>query len=349
MPDAIIKILFDLAKVVGVFMGVLTTATILIWVERRVSAWMQDRSGPNRVGPFGLIQPIADVVKLIMKEDIIPAKAERFTFVLACFLIAVPSMVSFAVVPFGDEMRLAGQTVPLVIADLNVGILFVLAVSSLTVYGIVLAGWSSRSTYPLLGGLRSSAQMISYEIPLGLSLIPVLMLTGSLRLTSIVQHQTETLFLGLPAWNIFLQPLAFLIFIISVAAESNRLPFDLPQTEQELVGGYHTEYSAMKFAIFGLSEFFNMITASMLIVTLFFGGWHVPGLRSLGLDANLRALLEIVAFMVKTGICIMVFVWVRWSFPRFRFDQLMGLGWKVLLPLSLVNIAVTGIWMAWGK
>jgi NADH-quinone oxidoreductase subunit H len=240
-----------------------------------------------------------------------------------------------------------GRTIRLQIADLNVGVLFILAFSSLTVYGIVLGGWASRSKYPLLGGLRSSAQLISYEIPLGLSIIPILMITSSMRLSDVVTHQTGTLPLGLPAWNIFLQPLAFIIFTVSLYAELNRLPFDLPETEQELVGGYITEYSSMKFAFFMLGEYFGMVTGSMLMVTLFFGGWHVPGLQALGLGPLATSLIQVAAFVVKTGIVIFTFLWTRWTLPRFRFDQLMGLGWKVLIPLALVNIGLTGAYIVW--
>jgi NADH-quinone oxidoreductase subunit H len=335
-----------IVKILWVFLGLLLTAILMIVAERRLSAFMQDRLGPNRVGPQGLLQPFADVIKLLFKEDIVPDKAERFLFILSGALITIPSIITFAVIPFGDRLTIAGRAVPLQIADFNVGILYMIALSSLTVYGVVLGGWASRSTYPLLGGLRSSAQMISYEIPLGLSLIPVLMLAGSLRLPAIVGAQAHRLAIGLPAWNVFLQPVALIVFTISILAETNRLPFDLPETEQELVGGYHTEFSSMKFALFFLAEFFNIITASALIVTLFFGGWHVPGLSHLGLSPNATALIGALAFVVKTGLMLFFFVWVRWTFPRFRFDQLMGLGWKVLLPIALANIAVTGIVLA---
>src|SRR5262245_12360159 len=274
-------------KILAVFAGLMTTAIGMIIAERRLSAFMQDRLGPNRVGPAGLLQPFADVVKLLFKEDVVPERAERTLFILACAIITVPSIVTFAVIPFGDKLSIGGRLVPLQIADFNVGILYFLAFSSLTVYGVVLGGWASRSTYPLLGGLRSSAQMISYEIPLGLALVPPLMIAGSLRLPAIVEHQTRHLAFGLPAWNVFLQPVALIIFTISILAETNRLPFDLPETEQELVGGYHTEYSSMKFAMFFLAEFFNIITASALIATLFFGGWHLHGLSSLGLITTL--------------------------------------------------------------
>jgi len=252
-------------------------------------------------------------------------------------MMLIPALMTFAVIPFGASITLFGHLVPLQVADVNVGILYILALTSISVYGTVLAGWSSNSKYPLLGGLRSSAQLISYELAMGLAVISIIMMVGSLRLNDIVSMQQETLF----GWNVFKQPLAFLIFLIASYAETNRLPFDLSEAEQELVGGYHTEYSSMKFAMFFMAEYANMITASALIVTLFFGGWDVPGLNETTLG-GLGVFLSVLAFILKTAFFLFLFILVRWTFPRFRYDQLMYLGWKVLLPLALVNIFITG-------
>jgi NADH-quinone oxidoreductase subunit H len=279
-----------------------------------------------------------------VKEDIIPSHVDRFLYILAPALILIPALLTFAVIPFGGTlvfMKEQGHTIiNFQIADLNVGILYILAISSLGVYGIVVGGWASNNKYSLLGGLRSSAQMISYEIAMGLSIISVILLSGSLRLNDVVLSQTSL-------WNVFRQPLAFLIFLVSAFAETNRLPFDLPEAEQELVGGYHTEYSSMKFASFMLSEYINMITASALIVTLFFGGWHVPFLFQVWHPGELvKQLIQILAFALKTGFFLFFFMWVRWTLPRFRYDHLMNLGWKTLLPLALLNIIVTAFVLA---
>jgi NADH-quinone oxidoreductase subunit H len=323
-----------LLKIVVVFNAVMAVVTFLVWVERRVSAFIQDRLGPNRVGPFGLLQPFADAIKFINKEDLIPGQVDRRVFIIAPALSLIPALLTFAVIPFGGTLSLFGWEIPLVITDVNIGILYIFALSSLGVYGIVLAGWSSNNKYSLLGGLRSSAQMISYELALGLSVVGVLLLTGSLSLREIVYAQY-----GL--WNVVKQPLAFFIFLVAVFAETNRLPFDLPEAETELVAGYHTEYAGMKFAMFFMAEYANMVTASALVVTLFFGGWMIPFLSTPEPSPWWLSLLEILAFGVKVGVLLFLFVWVRWTIPRFRYDQLMRLGWKVLLPLALLNIFVT--------
>jgi NADH-quinone oxidoreductase subunit H len=323
-----------LLKIVVVFNAVMAVVTFLVWVERRVSAFIQDRLGPNRVGPFGLLQPFADAIKFINKEDLIPGQVDRRVFIIAPALSLIPALLTFAVIPFGGTLSLFGWEIPLVITDVNIGILYIFALSSLGVYGIVLAGWSSNNKYSLLGGLRSSAQMISYELALGLSVVGVLLLTGSLSLREIVYAQY-----GL--WNVMKQPLAFFIFLVAVFAETNRLPFDLPEAETELVAGYHTEYAGMKFAMFFMAEYANMVTASALVVTLFFGGWMIPFLSTPEPSPWWLSLLEILAFGVKVGVLLFLFVWVRWTIPRFRYDQLMRLGWKVLLPLALLNIFVT--------
>ncbi len=334
----------SLIKVVVVVGAIMGGVAYLVLAERKVSAYIQNRLGPNRVGPWGLLQPIADGLKFLFKEDVIPHHVNRVVYLAAPPAILVPALMGFAVVPFGDTVSLFGREVQLQVANLDIGILYILALASLGVYGVVLGGWASNNKYALLGGLRASAQMISYELALGLSLIGVLMMTGSLRLNDVVAAQTTDPLLGfLPRWNVFTQPLAFVIFTVSAFAESNRLPFDLPESEQELVAGYHAEYSSMKFAMFFMAEYAHMITASAVIATLFFGGWHAPWLVDAG-DTSLGAgLLQVLAFAVKTAFFLFLFLWVRWTLPRFRYDQVMRLGWKVLLPLALLNVFATGL------
>ena len=310
-----------LVKVLVVFSATLLMIMAMTLAERRVSAFMQYRLGPNRVGWGGILQPVADGLKFILKEDIIPDKADRPIHLLA-------------------PLQVGEYMVPLQIADLNIGLLYILALTSVGVYGIVLAGWGSGSKYPLLGGLRSSAQLISYELAMGLSLIGVIMITGGLTFGEIVAYQQET------GWNIWKQPLAALIFLIAIFAETNRLPFDMTEAEQELVGGYHTEYSSFKFAMFFMSEYANMITASAFMVSLFFGGWDVPFVDEAALG-NLGVGLSVLAFLAKVGFFLFLYIWVRWTFPRFRYDQLMRLGWKVLLPLALANVFLTGLYLVW--
>jgi len=323
-------------KVLLVFAATMLTVLIMIYAERRVSAFMQGRLGPNRVGPQGILQPIADGIKFLMKEDIIPAGVDKPIFILAPAVLLIPALMTFAVIPFGSDITLFGRQIPLQVADVNVGILYVLALTSIGVYGIVLAGWSSNSKYSLLGGLRSAAQLISYELAMGLAVVSIILLSGSLILNDIVADQQGYLF----SWNVFKQPVAFIIFLIAVYAETNRLPFDLSEAEQELVGGYHTEYSSIKFSMFFMAEYANMITAAALTVTLFFGGWDVPLINetSLGIWGTL---LSVSSFILKMGFFLFLFIWVRWTFPRFRYDQLMKLGWKVMLPIALLNIFVT--------
>jgi len=323
-------------KVLLVFAATMLTVLIMIYAERRVSAFMQGRLGPNRVGPQGILQPIADGIKFLMKEDIIPAGVDKPIFILAPAVLLIPALMTFAVIPFGSDITLFGRQIPLQVADVNVGILYVLALTSIGVYGIVLAGWSSNSKYSLLGGLRSAAQLISYELAMGLAVVSIILLSGSLKLNDIVADQQGYLF----SWNVFKQPLAFIIFLIAVYAETNRLPFDLSEAEQELVGGYHTEYSSMKFAMFFMAEYANMITAAALTVTLFFGGWDVPLINetSLGIWGTV---LSVLSFILKMGFFLFLFIWVRWTFPRFRYDQLMKIGWKVMLPIALLNIFIT--------
>jgi NADH-quinone oxidoreductase subunit H len=332
-------IIISLIKIVIVMVVVLTTVANLVYAERKVSAFIQNRIGPNRVGPWGLLQAPADVLKLFIKEDIVPAKANKFVHSLAPIISIVVAMTTIAVVPFGDRITLFGREIKLMIADVDIGVLYILALTSLGVYGITLSGWSSNNKYSLLGGLRSSAQMISYELAMGLSVVGVIMVAGTLQLDRIVELQS-----GL-AWNAFLTPIGFITFVVASFAETNRLPFDLPEAEPELVGGYHTEYSGMKFGTFFLAEYANMITSSALIVTLFLGGWQFPYLQSFGLPAMWVSVIQILTFVVKVLCVLFFYIWVRWTIPRFRYDQLMNLGWKVMLPLGLLNLVVTASWM----
>ncbi|MFH0989776.1 MAG: NADH-quinone oxidoreductase subunit NuoH [bacterium] len=330
-------------KVVLFILTVLTAVIILVYLERRISAFIQNRVGPNRVGPYGLLQCVADVVKLLLKEDIVPKNAYKPIHDLAPIVAIAVSLSTFAVVPFGTTIELFGRSIRLMVADVNVGILYVLALTSLGVYGITLAGWSSNNKYSLLGGMRSSAQMISYELSMGLSIIGVILVSGTLQLDQIVEKQTVYLGGWFPAWNIFLQPVAFITFFIAAFAETNRLPFDLPEAEPELVAGYHTEYSGLKFGLFFLAEYANMITSSAIIVTLFLGGWHFPYIEQLGLSGFVLSLAQIATFMTKVFIVLIFFIIVRWTLPRFRYDQLMNLGWKWMLPVTIANILVTGL------
>jgi NADH-quinone oxidoreductase subunit H len=326
-------------KIVLVLLIILTTVANLVFAERRISAAIQNRIGPNRVGPWGLLQAPADVLKLFMKEDIVPFQANKAIHTLAPIVSITVAMATFAVIPFGDRITLFGQDVKLMIADVNIGVLYILAMTSMGVYGVTLSGWASNNKYSLLGGLRSSAQMISYELSMGLSIVGVIMVAGTLRLDRIVELQ-DGLF-----WNFWRLPIGFITFLVASFAETNRLPFDLPEAEPELVGGYHTEYSGMKFGTFFLAEYANMITSSALIVTLFFGGWQVPYLSQLSLSPLAVSLIQVAAFVIKVGCMLVFYMWIRWTIPRFRYDQLMNLGWKVMLPLSLLNIAVTGTWL----
>jgi NADH-quinone oxidoreductase subunit H len=329
-------------KVFVVFNLILVSVALLTLFERRVCAWMQDRLGPNRVGPQGILQPAADGLKNFLKEETSPAMADKALFTLAPIVSFVPALLTFGVIPFAAPLPTKWGVVPMVVADLPVGFLYILAISSLGVYGIVLAGWSSNNKYSLLGGLRASAQMISYEISLGMSTVAVLLLAGNVTLSQVIAQQQR----GLP----FVIPLtiAFLIFFISAFAETNRLPFDLPEAEAELIAGYHTEYSAMKFSMFYIAEYSNMVTASALMATLFFGGWDIPLTHwdDTGPLSIWKTLATLGAFGLKTGAFLFTYIWVRWTLPRFRYDQLMALGWKVLLPLALIYITVlaTAIW-----
>ena len=329
-------------KVFVVFNLIMVGVALLTLAERRICAWMQDRLGPNRVGPQGILQPAADGLKNFLKEETSPAMADKTLFTLAPLISFVPALLTFAVIPFASPLPTRWGVVPMVVADLPVGFLYILAISSLGVYGIVLAGWSSNNKYALLGGLRASAQMISYEIALGMSTVAVLLLAGNVTLSQVIAQQQHGL------WFVIPLTLAFLIFFISAFAETNRLPFDLPEAEAELIAGYHTEYSAMKFSMFYIAEYSNMVTASALMATLFFGGWDIPLTTwdSTGEPSVIKTLATLSLFGAKTSVFLFTFIWIRWTLPRFRYDQLMALGWKVLLPLSLIYITVlaTAIW-----
>lgn len=326
MSSIIAYILIATIKIIVVFSILILATAYMVWMERKVMAHMQVRLGPMRVGWHGLLQPLADGLKLIFKEDIVPAKADKILFVLAPVIAMVPALITFAVIPFGDTVSIMGYPVDMIITDVNIGILYILAVTSMGVYGIVIAGWSSNNKYSLMGGLRATAQMISYELTIGLSLIGVIMMTQSLSLVDVVNAQSK-------CWFIVLQPIAFIVYTISAIAETNRCPFDLPEAETELVAGFHTEYSSMKFALFFMAESANMLTVSAIAVTFFLGGWRGPFLP------------PVAWFLIKLFLCIFFFMWIRSTYPRLRYDQLMKLGWKILLPVALVNILITGLVM----
>lgn len=340
--ESLIKILF---LILVVLLPLVSFVGVML--ERKLSAWIQNRHGPNRIGPFGLLQVIADIPKLFFKENVVPTAANRIVHSLGPLISLTIGFSLFAVIPFGDTLPImingTVHYIKLQIADVNIGILYILALSSLAVYGISLSGWASNNKYSLLGGIRSSAQMISYELSLGLSIVAIVMLNNTLQLDGMVKAQSGyTLWGILPNWNIFFQPLGFIIFFVALFAETNRLPFDLPEAEPELVAGYHTEYTGMKFGMFMLSEYLAMFSAASLITTLYLGGYQAPYIESLNLSPLVLSLVQVGAFFTKFVLIVVFFMIVRWSMPRFRYDQLMNLGWKVMLPLSLLNIAVTG-------
>jgi NADH-quinone oxidoreductase subunit H len=349
-------VVFMVVKVVLMFALLMQVAPIMAWVERRGSAVMQNRSGPNRLGPLGLFQSIADAIKFLRKEDPVPGHVNKIYYLMAPVVSLVPALMTFAVIPFAAPMEWNGHQLHFHAANLNVGVLYVFAIASLGVYGIIMAGWSSNNKYALLGGLRSSAQMISYELSMGLSIIGLVMVFSSIHLGDIAAGQGQVLWqlgpISIPKWGIFIQPLGFLIFITAAFAETNRLPFDLPEGESEIVAGYHLEYGSMKFAIYMMAEYMNMATASGLIATLFFGGYQMlPGMASLlgvlPLDPTqmewARVVFQGASLFLKVAFFMWFYVWVRWTLPRFRYDQLMDLGWKVMLPLSLINIFITAL------
>jgi len=320
----------------GVLVLSLVVAMYSTWGERKVAAWIQDRIGPNRAGFMGLLQPLADGGKLFFKEEIIPTNSNRFLFILGPSIAMLVACMTSAVIPWGDTLVIAGRPVSLQIADVNIGILFIFGVVSMGVYGIMIGGWASNNKYSLLASVRAASQIISYELPMGLALIALLMLTGSLSLKDIVEQQRHGL------WNVVYQPLGFFIFLVCAFAECNRAPFDLPEAENELNGGYHLEYSSMKLGFFLFAEYINMFISSALIATMYFGGYAFPYMDSLGLDPNMVTILGFLALFIKTLAFIFFFMWVRWTVPRFRYDQLMRLGWKIMIPLALFNMLVTG-------
>ena len=339
--DTAIDIALKFAAITVAFVVVLLVVAYTVLAERRVLGFIQGRLGPNRVGPGGLFQPFADLLKFILKEDIVPDKSTRFVYVLAPVIATMAALMTMIVYPFGPEIRIpfTSITIPLVVARFDIGLLYVLGITSIGVYGIMLAGWSSNNKYSLMGGLRSSAQMISYELSLGLSLIGVIMLAGTLDLAQIVDLQSG--WHG-TRWFIIFQPLGFVLYMISAIAETNRVPFDLPEAETELVAGFHTEYSAMKFALFFLAEYINMFTVSMLATTLFLGGWNVPFIDMFLVRGTfLFGLVSALGFLAKVIFFLFMYIWIRGTLPRFRFDQLMNFGWKILLPLALLNIFLT--------
>jgi len=329
--------LVPLLKIVIVLNATLVGVTYMVLLERKVIAWAQSRLGPMRVGPYGILQPVADAVKLMIKEDITPVRADKWVFTAAPIIAMVPALIVYAVIPFGPEVSLFGRPVTLYITDINVGLLYIVSVASVGVYGIILAGYASNSKFPLLASLRASAQLISYEVAVTLTLVSVILVAGSLSMVSIVRAQES-----MGVWFAFLQPIAFVLFFIGGLAETNRAPFDLPEAEQELTGGFHTEYSGMRFALFFLAEYANMIVVSSVATTLFLGGWLRP-FPSVGWLSFLGIIPSWAWFLLKSFFFLYVFIWVRATLPRYRYDQLMRLGWKVLIPLAIINLVVTAI------
>jgi NADH-quinone oxidoreductase subunit H len=316
----------EVIKILIVFAGLLLSAAYLTLLERKIAARIQNRMGPMEAGFHGLLQPIADGIKLFFKEDIIPQDANKFLFILAPILVVIPALTTFAVIPFGAPIQIMGHTVPLQITDVNVGILFILALTSLGVYGVVIGGWASNSKYSLLGGIRTAAQMISYEIALVLSIVGIIMIAGDLSLSKIVSEQSHM-------WFIVYQPVGFLLYLIASTAEMNRVPFDIGEAEGEIVAGFHTEYSSMEFAFYFIGEYAQMVVNSAIITTLFLGGWQGPFLP------------PVIWFLIKVFFIILIYLWLRWTYPRLRYDELMDFGWKFLLPIALANIIVTGFVM----
>ena len=348
-----------LAKMVLILAVTLGIVPIMVWFERRGAAWMQGRVGPNRVGPFGLLQPLADVVKFFFKEAFVPDHADKFYYYLAPIIALVAPLAAISAIPFGSNIMFGDYVIGMQIANVDAGVIFILAFAGLEVYPVIIAGWSSNNKYAVLGALRGSAQVVSYEISMGLALLSMLLVYGTVDMNEMVRWQAEPLLGFIPSWGAFLNPFAALVFWISIFAETNRLPFDLPEGESELVAGYHVEYGSVKFACFFMAEYAAMIMASALLATIFFGGYSMlPGMAfivelvrekmswgAMGAQ-NLTALMEFISICIKVGFFMFVFVWVRWTIPRFRFDQLMDLGWKWLFPLSLANLVNTA-WLPW--
>jgi len=333
--DIIVKLIL----IVIIFLISLVIAMYSTYAERKIAAFFQDRVGPSRAGPFGILQPVADGTKMFLKEEIIPANSSKFLFIVGPSLAIMTACIGSAVIPWGQTLQIGTYVLDLQVTDINVGILYIFGVVSLGVYGVMIGGWASNNKYSLLGAIRAASQNISYEIAMGLSIIALLMTTGTLSLKEIAAQQHGW------HWNVVYQPLGFLIFIICAFAETNRSPFDLPECETELVGGYHTEYSSMKLGFYLFAEYINMFISSAVMATLYFGGYNFPFMHSLGLSSNWVTILGVIALFAKIFFFIFFFMWVRWTIPRFRYDQLMDLGWKTLIPLAIANIVLTGIVM----
>ena len=331
------NLVLPLLKIIVVLNATLVSVTYMVLLERKVIAWAQSRLGPMRVGPYGILQPVADAVKLMLKEDITPVRADKWVFTAAPIISMVPALIVYAVIPFGPEVSIFGHRVTLYVTDVNIGLLYIVSVASIGVYGLILAGYASNSKYPLLASLRASAQLISYEVAVTLTLVSVIMMSGSLSMVSIVRAQESS-----HVWYAFVQPMAFVIFFIGGLAETNRAPFDMPEAEQELTGGFHTEYSGMRFSLFFLAEYANMIVVSSVATTLFLGGWLRP-FPSVAMLGFLDVVPGWTWFLLKSFFFLYIFIWVRATLPRYRYDQLMRLGWKVLIPLAIANLVVTGI------
>ena len=340
----LVAILFKTILIAIIFLVSLGIAAYSTYAERKVAAFMQDRVGPDRAGPFGLLQPIADGVKMFTKEEIIPNASDRILFILGPCVFMLTALMMSAVVPWGKSFEFGGVEFSMQVADINIGILYIMAIASIGVYGIMIGGWASNNKYSLLGAIRASSQMISYELAMGMSIVAIILSTGSLSLREIVDGQSNGHF-----WNIVYQPLGFLIFLICAFAEANRAPFDLAECETELIGGYHTEFSSMKLGLYLFAEYISMFISSAVISCLYFGGYHFPGLDSLDLPQNIAAIISVAVLFAKTFFFIFFFMWIRWTIPRFRYDQLMKLGWQILIPLSILNILATGAWMTFVK
>ena len=336
-------ILIKFALIVIIFLISLVVAMYSTYAERKIAAFFQDREGPNRAGPFGILQPLADGAKMFLKEEIIPTNASGFLFIVGPSLAIMTACIGSAVIPWGQKLTIGTHVIDLQVTDINVGLLYIFGVVSLGVYGVMIGGWASNNKYSLLGAIRAASQNISYEIAMGLSIIALLMTTGTLSLKEIAAQQHGW------HWNIIYQPLGFLIFIVCAFAETNRTPFDLPECETELVGGYHTEYSSMKLGFYLFAEYINMFISGAVMATLYFGGYNFPFMHSLGLSENWVTILGVIALFIKIFLFIFFFMWVRWTIPRFRYDQLMDLGWKTLIPLAIANIVLTGLFMTFFK
>jgi len=332
-------LLYKLILILAVFVITLLIALYSTYAERKVAAFMQDRLGPDRAGPWGILQPLADGIKMFTKEEIMPNTSDRMLFVMGPVIAMLTALMTSAVIPWGRDLVVGGKTMTMMVANINIAVLYVFGVVSMGVYGILIGGWASNNKYSLLGAVRASSQMISYELAMGLSLVALIMTTGSMNIRDIVDMQHGI------HWNIWIQPLGFLIFMICAFAECNRAPFDLPECETELVGGYHTEYSSMKLGFFLFAEYINMFISSCVIASMYFGGYHFPFEDSLSLPPNVLSLIGTIVFFAKIFFFIFFFMWVRWTLPRFRFDQLLRLGWKILIPVAIVNIVITGGFM----